>query len=236
MDLTEAATMGRRLLDEHGLRDWTLVFDRAKRRAGVCRPGPRQIGLSAPLTRLHPVEEVRDTILHEIAHALVGPRHGHDKVWRAVARRIGCSGERCVSADAPALEGDWVGTCPAGHRVTRHRRPQRPASCRDCSTRFDLAHLFDWTFRGEPAPMLPSNTQARDGLRAPTPGSPPATATATLPRSAVPPRIGETVRIVTPGQKYDGVAGTLIKRGRTRYHLQVGRSVMTVPFALVERV
>ena len=41
---------------------------------------------------------------------------------------------------------------------------------------------------------------------------------------------------MTPGQKYDGVAGTVIKRGRTRYHLQVGRSVMTVPFALVERV
>jgi len=230
MDLDEAATMGRRLLDEHGLGDWTLVFDRAKRRAGVCRPGPRQIGLSAPLTLLHPVVEVRDTILHEIAHALVGPRHGHDKVWRAVARRIGCSGERCVSAEAPALEGDWVGTCPAGHRVTRHRRPQRPASCRDCATRFDLAHLFSWTWRGQPAPMLASYTEALERLR--TRPSPAVAA----PRSAPPLRIGEKVRIVTPGQKYDGVAGTLIKRGRTRYHLQVGRSVMTVPFALVERV
>ena len=230
MDLDEAATMGRRLLAEHGLGDWALVYDRAKRRAGVCRPGLKQIGLSAPLTRLHPVEEVRDTLLHEIAHALVGPRHGHDKVWRAVARRIGCTGERCVSADAPSIEGDWVGTCPAGHRVTRHRRPQRPASCRDCSVRFDLAHLFSWTFRGEPAPMLASYTDALERLRRPQ-----AAGVATV-RPVAPLRIGERVRIVTPGQKYDGVAGTLIKRGRTRYHLQVGRSVMTVPFAMVERV
>jgi hypothetical protein len=53
--------------------------------------------------------------------------------------------------------------------------------------------------------------------------------------AGTPLRIGERVRIVTPGQKYDGVAGTLVKRGRTRYHLRVGRSVMTVPFAMVER-
>ncbi|NYD43179.1 SprT-like domain-containing protein [Nocardioides panaciterrulae] len=228
MDLTEAATMGRRLLDEHGLGDWTLVFDRAKRRAGVCRAGVRQIGLSAPLTRLHPVAEVRDTLLHEIAHALVGPSHGHDQAWRAVARRIGCTGERCVSADVPALEGDWVGTCPAGHRVTRHRRPQRPASCRDCAPRFDLAHLLSWTFRGTPAPMLTSYDQALARLREPSPAG-----AGALP--GVPLRIGDRVRIVSPGRKYDGVAGTLVKRGRTRYHLQVGRAVMTVPFTMVER-
>ena len=34
-------------------------------------------------------EEIVDTILHEIAHAIVGSKHGHDAVWKAVARRIG---------------------------------------------------------------------------------------------------------------------------------------------------
>ena len=148
VDLNEAASMGRRLLDTHGLHDWSLVFDRARRRAGICRAARREIGLSAPLTALHPEDEVRDTILHEIAHALVGPRHGHDEVWRAMAVRIGCSGQRCSSEDAPTIDGDWVGTCPAGHRVTRHRRPERPAACRTCSPRFDVAHLLTWTHRG----------------------------------------------------------------------------------------
>ena len=133
MDLNEAARLGRRLLDEHGLPDWILVFDRAKRRAGVCRPARKKIGLSGPLTAIHPEDEVRDTILHEIAHALVGPQHGHDQVWRATALRIGCSGQRCSSADAPRVEGDWVGTCPAGHRKTRHRRPERVSACGTCS-------------------------------------------------------------------------------------------------------
>ena len=39
--------------------------------------------------------DVRDTILHEIAHALAGPKHNHDKVWREKARAIGCTAERC---------------------------------------------------------------------------------------------------------------------------------------------
>ena len=140
MEVTRALATGRRLLREHGLHDWSIVADRAKTRAGVCRFAKRQIGLSAPLTTLHSDDEVLDTILHEIAHALVGPQHGHDAVWRAKAREIGCSGERCVSSDSPRVPGDWVGRCPAGHEKTpppradpadvlRHLRPAvRPAA------------------------------------------------------------------------------------------------------------
>ena len=35
-------------------------------------------------------EEVKNTLLHEIAHALVGPGHRHNRVWRQKAREIGC--------------------------------------------------------------------------------------------------------------------------------------------------
>jgi len=227
MDLDDAARLGRRLLDRHGLRDWSIVFDRAKRRAGICRPGRKEIGLSAPLTSIHPEAEVRDTILHEIAHALVGVRHGHDAVWRATALRIGCNGARCSSEDAPTIPGDWVGTCPAGHRLTRHRRPQRPAACRTCSSSFDVAHLLSWTYRGQPAPLLPGYRAELERLT---------TALASRPVDLAPVRLGEAVRIVIPGSKYDGVTGTLVKRGRTRYHLRVGTSVMTVPFSMVQPV
>jgi hypothetical protein len=226
VDLKDAARLGRVLLDEHGLHDWNLVFDRAKRRAGVCRPGRREIGLSGPLTAIHPEAEVRDTILHEIAHALVGPQHGHDEVWRATAMRIGCSGQRCSSADAPQVEGDWVGTCPAGHRRTRHRRPQRVMACGTCSSTFDVAHLVTWTYRGQPAPMLPGYRAELERLLGQGP------------RAAAPAarlRPGDRVRVVLPGSKYDGIVGTLVKRGRTRYHLRVGNQVLTVPFVRVEQ-
>ena len=223
MELNDARRLGHTLLEEHGLHDWDLVFDRAKRRAGICREGHKQIGLSAPLTELHPESEVRDTVLHEIAHALVGVRHGHDHVWRATALRIGSSGRRCSSEDAPRIDGDWVGHCSAGHRVTRHRRPERPAACKRCSSRFDAAHLITWTYRGRAVPMTPGyEAHLARVLTVPSP-------------SHRVPRQGELVRIVAPG-RYHGVVGTLVKRGRTRLHVQVAQGVLTVPFALAEPV
>ncbi|PZR52640.1 sprT domain-containing protein [Xylanimonas oleitrophica] len=150
MELTAAAALGRRLMDEHGLRGWELGWDHARRRAGQCRHDLRRITLSRHLTALYDETQVRDTVLHEIAHALVGPRHGHDAVWRAQALRIGGSGRRTTDPGAPAVEGDWVGVCPAGHRVTRFRRPSRPLACGRCGPRFDPANLFSWWHRGVP--------------------------------------------------------------------------------------
>ena len=224
MQLTAAARLGRALLDQHGLHDWELVFDRAKRRAGICRETTRQIGLSAPLTELHSEDEVRDTILHEVAHALVGARHGHDRVWKATARRIGCSGERCTSPDAPGVDGAWVGLCGAGHRVTRHRRPERPLTCKLCCPSFNLEHLVTWTHHGRTVAMSPTYAaHLRRLLEQPAraPQGPPA-------------RVGETMRVIAQG-RYEGVVGTLVKRGRTRYHLQVRGGVLTVPVSMAER-
>ena len=166
MEVTRALSVGRRLLREHGLDDWTIVADRAKTRAGVCRFARRQIGISAPITVLHDESEVVDTILHEIAHALVGPQHGHDSVWRAKALEIGCTGDRCVSSEAPRVPGDWIGRCPAGHEKTRHRAPTRLLSCGRCSRTFDARHLFTWTYRGRRASLPPAYTAQLAALAA----------------------------------------------------------------------
>lgn len=150
MQLSDVLALARSLMTEHGLEDWELGLDRARRRAGLTDHSRRRITLSRHLMALYPPAEVRDTILHEIAHARVGARHGHDAVWAAEARRIGASGRRLVSSEAPRIEGRWVGTCPAGHRVTRMRRPSAPVSCSRCARRFSLAHLIDWTYDGQP--------------------------------------------------------------------------------------
>lgn len=152
---------------EHGLAGWTFAFDRAVRRAGSCRYDTRRITLSRALTQLHTQAEVRDTVLHEIAHALC-PGEGHSQKWRRTAISIGSTGQRCVPREAPRVPGAWVGTCPAGHTVDRHRAPQRVASCSQCSPRFDPAHVFTWTKFGRTAPMPPSyerEQRAREAAR-----------------------------------------------------------------------
>lgn len=221
MDLRDAFALAEDLLEHHGLTGWTVAFDGAKKRAGICRFGPKVLGLSAPLTTLHSELEVRDTILHEVAHALAGPQHGHDAVWRSIAVRIGCSGERCVSPDSPGVEPPWLGTCPAGHTTGRHRRPERVMTCGHCSRTFDLAHVLAWTHRGKPTVMHPNYEAELARLRAG--------------RRLVLHGVGTKVRIKAPGDHH-GRVGKVVKLGRTSYHLRSGRTLVRVPFALVERV
>lgn len=41
--------------------------------------------------------KIQDTVLHEIAHAIAGNEHHHDRVWRDCAQRIGCTGSRLAT-------------------------------------------------------------------------------------------------------------------------------------------
>jgi len=219
MDLRDAFALAEHLLVRHGLHDWQVAYDNAKRRAGVCRYRDRTIGLSAPLTALHSHDDVRDTILHEIAHALAGPEHGHDAHWRRVAMGIGCSGERCVSTDSPRVAPSWLGVCPAGHTQERHKRPERVTTCGTCSNRFDLGHVYEWTHHGRPAEMHPNYVAELDRLRA-------GKYVVLLP-------VGSRAKVTVAGEHH-GLVGRIVKRGRTSYHLRTGRQVLRVPFAWVE--
>jgi predicted SprT family Zn-dependent metalloprotease len=231
VDLDDARVLAVGLMAQHGLRGWRLVFDDAKTRAGVCRSDRKEIGLSRVLTNLYPQAQVTDTVLHEIAHALVGAKHGHDKVWRATAVRIGCTGTRCVPEEAPKVEGAWVGLCPAGHRSTLHRRPMRVKSCHRCSKAFDVSALFEWTYRGRPAPMHPKYVAELARIQGPT--ALPVSAGAAGSAAAL--RVGDRVRL-TGGGKYGGLVGTIEKRGRSRYQVQTRVGVLSAPFAIVEPI
>ena len=146
------------LMGEHLVESgWTFEFDRAVRRFGQCSYAKKRITVSFPLARANPIETTRDTILHEIAHAIVGPGHGHDHVWRRTALSVGCSGERTTEGADPGPEAlPWTGTCPNGHVSRRARAPQRVASCAKCSPVFDQAYLFKWVGPNGQKPKPPA--------------------------------------------------------------------------------
>jgi predicted SprT family Zn-dependent metalloprotease len=118
----------------HGLHAWSFRFNRCKETMGLCVYHRNTIELSIHFVeRDNPAEEIRDTILHEIAHALVGPRHGHDKVWKKKCLEIGARPVRCGHADMP--EGRWHARCGGcGRSFDRHRKPKRVRGwfCRSC--------------------------------------------------------------------------------------------------------
>lgn len=92
--------LAREMMNEHGLEDWSLKWDRAINRAGQCNFTRRTISLSKPLAEVQSFEDTKDTILHEIAHALAGARAQHGPAWRRKASEIGARPERCFDSDA----------------------------------------------------------------------------------------------------------------------------------------
>jgi hypothetical protein len=79
----------------HQLEGWSFQCDHATPRAGCCNYQTQVISLAHAYARVASDADIDDTLLHEIAHALVGQAHGHDQVWQATAVALGCSGRRC---------------------------------------------------------------------------------------------------------------------------------------------
>jgi SNF2 family DNA or RNA helicase len=92
MDRNIASKFCRAKLDEHNLRDWhvRLTSDPNQPFLGLCVHRDKSIILNSAHIDIHPDAEVRCTILHEVAHAIVGPDHAHNEVWESKAREIGC--------------------------------------------------------------------------------------------------------------------------------------------------
>jgi len=105
-----------------------VISRRSVRRLGSFRcpaPGsdaPPRITISAVL--LEEEEPFWDTVRHEYAHAAVyltcpGERHGHDAVWKAMCRRVGCS-PRSTAPRTEELDAE------------RRRQARYLVRCRDC--------------------------------------------------------------------------------------------------------
>lgn len=135
MDTTQALRQAISLMDTHGLLDsgWSFKFDNAKTRFGLCVHTTKTISISRPLTELNSEAEVADTILHEIAHALVGPDVGHGAEWVRIARSIGCNGERESPDGTVTPTPPYRATCgTCGTHWDRHRRSRYSMACPRC--------------------------------------------------------------------------------------------------------
>ena len=118
------------LLAKHKLHDWRFVYDDARARGGLCSSYDQIISISKQFCLNANDEEIMDTLLHEIAHALVGADQGHNKIWRAKALEIGCSGERTLQRRI--TKPRYVISCETcGWGQTRHKR-QYGLICSKC--------------------------------------------------------------------------------------------------------
>ena len=142
MKIAEAEPLIKSIMDEY-VPDWEFRWDRATRRFGCCYSNLKRITISEPLTKLNGWNDVKDTLLHEIAHALVGQGHGHDEVWKAKCREIGARPHRCYGSSVRRPVKKWKGVCPECGKVVYGCR-RTDCSCGRCSKIYDPRYKFVW--------------------------------------------------------------------------------------------
>jgi predicted SprT family Zn-dependent metalloprotease len=160
MDLKELETIASRQMTKHGLDDWFFGFAQTKRQLGVCKYRQKRIEIAEYHALNSPQESVLDTLLHEIAHALAGPKAGHGPAWKAVAVQIGATPRACDNSDDTAMQpGDWQATCPACTKIIHRYKPPRSLSGYQCCCKARSPLIFE--FKGDPAlrPVVPMTFQ-----------------------------------------------------------------------------
>lgn len=109
MNRTAALKMYASLMWEHGLikEGWKPKLNsRASRRLGACHYRNKTLDISVWHVDNGTDEAIKDTMLHEIAHAIAGHAAGHGPEWKAVCVRIGARPEQYAD-EADANEPKW---------------------------------------------------------------------------------------------------------------------------------
>ena len=139
MKHSDVEQLANQLMRAHNLVSWRFEFDRANRRAGCCHHSTKSISLSYSFVVMNDESEVKDTILHEIAHALAGRGHGHNDYWKQICVRIGARPNRCYDTDIVSMpKGKYVAHCPTCQKeYNKHRAFDscRTYYCRYCGPR-----------------------------------------------------------------------------------------------------
>jgi predicted SprT family Zn-dependent metalloprotease len=147
MLLQDAETLARSLLDAHGLNHVPLHWHRKTREFGTCKFTRATIfdnwhvsaiEISRALVSVNSPEQCRDTILHEIAHALVGPKAGHGLTWQCKARELGCSPSPYCNHGVAMIPGKYTASCPCGTAHEFYKLPIHGKICRNCRYRLEI--------------------------------------------------------------------------------------------------
>lgn len=111
MDRNIASKFLRSKLDAYGLSEWhvRITSDPNQPFLGLCVHKDKSIILNAHHVDIHSDADVRCTILHEIAHAIVGPGQAHNDIWRDKAIEIGCDNTQpCSHLNIPEYVIDAI--------------------------------------------------------------------------------------------------------------------------------
>lgn len=138
MNTTLARDLALSLMAHYQLSDWTFKFNRKKSSFGVCYFFEQRIELSSIIVQCNSIEEVRDTILHEIAHAVAFKLYndtGHGIHWQEICKVIGAKPERFAGESAVCIKPKhYMVNAETGERLRAYHR--LPNWHKEIGTRF----------------------------------------------------------------------------------------------------
>jgi predicted SprT family Zn-dependent metalloprotease len=138
MTESEARNLALSLMAKHYLVRWNFDFNNRIGSIGVCDYQKKTIYLSRYYLNIDGVD-IRDTILHEIAHALC-PGDGHGSLWKKTCIQIGATPERCVKVTrvAPKNKSFYKACCKScGTEYNKYRLLKRSYSCPVCANSYN---------------------------------------------------------------------------------------------------
>lgn len=134
MNLSEAEKLTLELINKY-TPDYSFFWNNRKTQLGLCNYKNKTIYLSRIYVKHNSEELVRDTILHEIAHAL-SPKSGHGNKWKVKCIEIGCRPVRCKNdVIIPHKYTYKCGNC--GRETGAHRLKKRKIACGSCCNKFN---------------------------------------------------------------------------------------------------
>lgn len=90
--LEEVSTLARELMEKYHVQDMKFGFTYSNRFWGRCSYDKISLQLNHALRSS--MEDIKNTLLHEIAHAILGPGHGHRIEWQLKAKEMGVTWTR----------------------------------------------------------------------------------------------------------------------------------------------
>ena len=140
----DAKLMWLSLLKTHKLYQWSIVFDNAKTRVGICNYKTKSIGLSKYFLSSLNKLQLKDVLLHEIAHVLAWHGNWHGSKWKTIAKSIWCT--NIARTTKITIEKKWLYTasCPNCKKSFQAHR-KRKIACGDCCKKFNN-NKFDSKF------------------------------------------------------------------------------------------
>jgi len=138
--------LAKTLMHQHSVGHWGFGFDRSRMSYGKCWHNKKKITLSKYFCANldNDILDIKDTILHEIAHAVMQERYpyirpGHGDMWKKIAKEIGCRPTR-TSNDSTMPKGKYQAFCPicGDMKIYMHRMGGAMKSgryrCNKCSS------------------------------------------------------------------------------------------------------